>query len=296
MREPVHRSYVCTSLLALSLILPFAANASPSTITGLTMKPAEARAGASVSATAQGSGLCGAVNIDWGDGTAITYATSTLPVTQSHVYQSAGSFTVRAQGMGNCDGQATASVRITPAPAPPPAPPDRAPRVTGIDVSRPQDEGRGIRVVRVSGDGTCAYTLDFGDGNTEGRNAALPDVVRHNYPADGRYTIVATAAAPCSGTVRATAIVGANRGGRIARVEVRPEAGTPEQQFLMTVTGAGACTFTVDFGDGKSRKITEDLPYRFTYRYGEPGDYDVFVWTEPPCTGDATAPVRVRQR
>ncbi|HET7221069.1 MAG TPA: hypothetical protein VFJ02_23605, partial [Vicinamibacterales bacterium] len=201
------------------MALSFAASAHASTITGLTMKPAEAQAGTAVSATALGSGLCGAVNIDWGDGTAITYATSTLPVTQSHVYQAAGTFTVRAQGMGNCDGQATASVRITPPPAPPPT---RAPRLTGIEVSRPPDAGRGMRAIRVTGDGTCAYTLDFGDGNSEGRNAALPDVVQHNYPADGRYTLVATAAAPCTGIIRTTAVVGVDRGGRIARIELRP--------------------------------------------------------------------------
>lgn len=296
MGEPIRRSLFRTSLLALSLALAFAARANASTITGLTVKPAEARAGTNVTATAEGSGLCGAVNIDWGDGTAITYATSTLPVTQSHTYQSAGTFTVRAQGMGNCDGQATASVKITPPPAPPPPPPGRTPRLSGIEIARPQNAARGVRAIRVIGDGTCAYTLDFGDGNSEGRNAALPDVVRHNYPADGRYTIVATAAAPCSGTVKATEFVGRETRGRITRIDVRPDAGTPEQQFLVTVAGDGGCAFTIDFGDGTSRKLAEELPYRLTYRYDEPGDYEIFVWTEAPCSGDASAPVRVRRR
>jgi PKD repeat protein len=366
------------SWIAMSFVPVLVASAHASTITGLMVKPTQAQAGTSITATATGSGLCGAVNIDWGDGAAITYATSTLPVSQSHVYQSAGTFTVRAQGMGNCDGQATASVTIT-APPPPPAPEPRltaielsppagAPRapvtitlqgtgacrvavdfgdgnsqelngalplsvrhaygvarnytivatpmtpcrarqtasltvgdqpkvarVAGIEVT-PREGGSGVRAIRVHGEGSCAYTLDFGDGNSEGRNAVMPEVVQHNYPADGRYTIVATAAPPCVGVVKGTIVVGGEQGGRVSRVDLRPPAGTPDQAFAVTVAGSGTCQFTVDFGDGKSRKMTESLPHRFTYRFADPGEYEIFVWTEPPCTGDASGSVRVRRR
>jgi hypothetical protein len=365
-------------LLALSLMIASAAPVSAGTITGLTVAPAVAKVGTEVSATATGSGLCGAVNIDWGDGTAITYATETLPVTKTHVYQSAGAFTLRAQGHGNCDGQAVARVTITAASPPPPpparlaaielsppspmprtpvtitlqgsgtcrigldfgdgnsqdlngqlpltvrhtyavagsyaivaipAPPcgdrqtatlvvgerPRVPRISGIEVTGVPD-ARGRRAIRVNGDGSCAYTLDFGDGNSEGRNAALPDVVQHNYPAEGRYTIVATAAPPCEGVQRSTIVIGAEPGGRIARLEIRPAAATVDQAISMTVRGSGTCRFTVDFGDGKSRALTETLPHELSYRYQEPGDYQIFIWTEPPCGGEATAEARVRRR
>jgi len=365
-------------LLALSLTITSATPVSAATITGLTVTPAEAKAGTAVSATATGSGLCGAVNIDWGDGTAITYATETLPVTRTHVYQSAGTFTLRAQGHGNCDGQAVSRVTIT-APAPPPPPParlaaielsppspmprtpvtitlqgsgscrigvdfgdgnsqdlngqlpltvrhvyavagsyaivatpapscgdrqtatlvvgdkPRVPRISGIEVTGVPD-ARGRRSIKVTGDGSCAYTLDFGDGNSEGRNTALPDVVQHNYPAEGRYTIVATAAPPCEGVQRSTIVIGAEPVGRIARLEIRPAAPTVDQAISMTVRGSGTCRFTVDFGDGKSRAMTETLPHELSYRYQEPGDYQIFIWTEPPCGGEATAGARVRRR
>jgi hypothetical protein len=193
-----------------------------STVLRLSLKPDEAMAGATVSATASGSGLCGAVHIDWGDGTAITYATSTLPVTQSHVYKYGGVYNVRAQGMGNCAGQATTRMKVSgpppppppspaPAPAPAPAPPVPTPKVSpaigGVVVDSPSGTNSGVREIRVNGTGQCAYTLDFGDGNSEGRNAVLPDVVRHNYPARGRYTIIATPAPPCGGGGRSVAVV-----------------------------------------------------------------------------------------
>ena len=365
-------------LLALSCTIAAAAPASAATITGLTVAPAEAKAGTSVRATATGSGLCGAVNIDWGDGTAITYATETLPVTQAHVYQGAGTFTLHAQGHGNCDGHATARVTITaPPPSPPPAsrltaielsPPSSMPRnpvtitlqgsgacrvgidfgdgnsqdlngqlpltvrhtyavagsyaivampipscgdrqtatlvvgdrptgpqIIGIAVSSVQG-ARGRRSIRVAGDGSCAYTIDFGDGNSEGRNAALPDVVQHNYPAEGRYIIVATAAPPCRGEQRTTIVIGAEAGGRISQVDIRPRTAVVGQAINVTVRGEGTCRFTVDFGDGKSRAMTETLPHEFSYRYQQPGDYQIFVWTERPCEGDGTADARVRRQ
>ena len=372
------RSSFGMACLTLSLTPAIATSANASTITGLTVTPAEARAGTSVSATATGSGLCGAVHIDWGDGAAITYATSTLPVTQSHVYQAAGTFTLRAQGMGNCDGQATARITITAPPAPPaPAPrlsaielsppaaaprapvtvtlqgtgscriavdfgdgnsqelggalpltvrhtyalagsytiiatpatscgdrqtallvvgdKPRVPRISGIEVTGVPG-GRGRRAIRVNGEGSCAYTLDFGDGNSEGRNAVLPDVVQHNYPAEGRYTIVTTPTPPCEGVLRSTIVVGAEPGGRVSLIEVRPRTVSPDQVITMTVGGSGTCRFTVDFGDGKSRAMTETLPHQLSYRYAETGNYKAVVWTEAPCTGEASTALRVRGR
>jgi hypothetical protein len=374
-------------LVTLSFTAALPALAHAGTITGLTVTPAQAQAGTSVNATATGSGLCGAVHIDWGDGTAITYATAKLPVTQAHVYQSAGAFKVRAQGMANCDGEATAPVTITPAPAPPaPAPRlsgiglmppgaapkapvtialqgtgscrivvdfgdgnsqelagplplsvrhtyalagryaivatpatacgDRqtatlvvgnnptAPRLVGIQLAEVQGSA-GLRTITVTGDGPCAYTLDYGDGNTEARNGALPDVVRHNYAAAGRYTIITTAAPPCTGVLRSTFIIkgqsGAvipprESGGVVSRVEVQPRVASPGQDLTVSVGGSGSCRFTVDFGDRQVREMQAALPHQFTYRYAQRGDYQIVVRTAPPCTGDANTALRVRRR
>ena len=359
------------------LLLAGASQARAGTITGVTLSPTDAAVGTTVSATATGTGPCGAVHINWGDGTAITYATETLPVTQTHVYQAAGTFTVRAQGMGNCDGEATARVTITAPPAPPAAPrlnaielsPPVAPprtavaitlqgsgscrltldfgdgnsqdvngnlpvtvrhtyavpgsytiaatpaapcserrvatlevgtrqasRITSIEVAAPAGGPGGLRSITVAGNGRCAYVLDYGDGNSEPRTATLPDVVQHNYPAAGRYTVVATAAAPCSGVARSTILVGRNVRGTISRVDVSPQVARQGQPVTVTIAGTGTCRFTVDFDDGESRSVTEALPYRLTYRYAQPGDYEIVVWTDEPCTGQGEALLRIRPR
>jgi hypothetical protein len=282
--------------LASGLLLTLgSAPARAGTVTGLSLSAATAPAGTAVSATATGSNPCGAVHIDWGDGTAITYPITMLPVTQTHAYQAAGTFNVRAQGMGNCDGQATARITITAPPAPPPAPP--APlRITGIEVGSPPDAPASVRAIRVVGTGQCAYTLDFGDGNNEGRNAKLPDEVRHNYPAEGRYTIVATASAPCAGVMRSTIVIGRERQGDVSAVEVRPRVARAGQQVTIVIAGSGTCRFVVDLDDGESRTMTEPLPHRFTYRYSQTGNYEIVVSAEQPCTGQAQTLLRVRRR
>jgi hypothetical protein len=238
-----------------------------------------------VTITLQGSGTC-RIGLDFGDGNSQDL-NGQLPLTVRHTYPVAGSYAIVAIPAPPCGDRQTATLVVGERP--------RVPRISGIEVTGVPD-ARGRRAIRVNGDGSCAYTLDFGDGNSEGRNAALPDVVQHNYPAEGRYTIVATAAPPCEGVQRSTIVIGAEPGGRIARLEIRPAAATVDQAISMTVRGSGTCRFTVDFGDGKSRALTETLPHELSYRYQEPGDYQILIWTEPPCGGEATAEARVRRR
>jgi hypothetical protein len=280
-----------------------------STVLGISAKPDKPSSGTPVTITAAGKGLCGAVHIDWGDGTAITYPTTTLPVAQSHAYQYGGTYTVRAQGMANCTGQATTTVRVAgPPPPPPPTPPSppaapappkpgtSAAAISGVDISTPSGVGPQMRSIRVSGTGTCAYTLDYGDGNSEGRNADLPDVVRHNYPARGRYTIVATAAPPCTGTARSSLVIGGSDPGSVGRVDgidVSPDARTDAPVIVM-VQGSGQCKVTIDFDDHQQREISAALPARVRHRFEVPGNYEIVAWAHAPCKGGGSAEVRVK--
>jgi hypothetical protein len=373
----IRGSVVAGLLLAPSLaVVPTVGQ--DSTIVGVTVKPAEAQAGTPVNATAAGTGLCGAVHIDWGDGTEITYATSTLPVTQAHVYKAGGTYTVRAQGMGNCAGQATTRVNIVGPPPPPPAAPkliavelsaatvaprvpvsialrgeggcrvdvdfgdgnsqelsralpltiahtyalpgkytivatpeprcgDRhratlivgaepsVPRIAGIEVAIPPNSSDGMRAIRVTGAGRCAYTLDYGDGNNEGRNADLPDTVRHNYPASGRYVVIATPAPPCAGGGKAEIAIGGGRSGALLGIDISPRDAYPGQPVAVILRGSGLCRVTVDFGDEQQRELNESLPRRLTHRYAAAGDYEILAWTAPPCAGESSAAVRVRR-
>lgn len=63
--------------------------------------------------TVRGNNPCGAVSLDYGDGTqAVTHAISRLPVTLNYEYNRTGQFQVRARGMGNCDGDVFTNVNI----------------------------------------------------------------------------------------------------------------------------------------------------------------------------------------
>jgi plastocyanin len=369
----LYRAAIVCGLLAVSVV-----PAAGSTVTGISVSPTTADAGATLTATVTGAeGYCGAVHIDWGDGTAVTHATEKLPFSQTHVYKGGGTFTVRAQGMGNCTGEATTtvtikgppvvaqltSIAVSPSPATPGTPvrislqgtgtcrmtidfgdgnteqlerglpatvphtytqpggytvavqPDAAcgerrttslevtgkeapPRLTGIEISPPGQAQPGQRTIRVNGDGTCRYTIDFGDGNMETRTRALPETLQHDYPIAGRYEIVATATDRCSGTARSSVTVeretrGATRG-QVSRVDVRPQVVRSGESVAIAVAGTGTCRVTVDFDDGDARTVTTALPARFTHRFKATGDYQVVVWADEPCTGVGEAMVRVR--
>lgn len=80
----------------------------------------------------RGQNPCGAVRLDPGEGGGITHPIHALPTTLVHDYTRTGTFTVRAEGMGNCDGDVTATVNVTrvrprPTPDPPPPPPPPVP-------------------------------------------------------------------------------------------------------------------------------------------------------------------------
>jgi hypothetical protein len=98
-------------------------------VNGVAVPKTPAQVGVPVDITVTGTNPCGAVRINPGDGTeAITHPITQVPTTQQHIYQKAGRFEVRAEGMGNCDGVVATSidVRPAPAPAPPPTPPPAA--------------------------------------------------------------------------------------------------------------------------------------------------------------------------
>jgi Ca2+-binding EF-hand superfamily protein len=74
---------------------------------------ADANAG-TVQLHVRGNNPCGAVMLDYGDGTsAVTHAISQLPATIPHEYARVGEYTVRARGMGNCDGDVFTRVNVS---------------------------------------------------------------------------------------------------------------------------------------------------------------------------------------
>jgi hypothetical protein len=264
------------------------------TITGLTLSPATAQAGATVTATVTGTaGPCGAVHINWGEGEAITYATETLPVRQTHVYKTAGTFDLRAQGMGNCLGEVKARIVITSPPPPPvaspppaaPAPP-AAPRLTAVALSDPRVPPRSAVGITLQGTGACSVTLDFGDGNTQEIRGTLPTTVRHTYALAGRYSIAATPAPPCAERRVAVLDVGNTRPPRITGLQVTMPPDGPPTVRAMRILGSGSCPYTVDFGDGNSERREGALPDVVRHNYPAEGRYTAIVTAGAPCSGE----------
>jgi hypothetical protein len=135
----------------------------------ITAVTVEAPAGQSeVVVTVRGNNPCGAVTVDYGDGTKITHALVALPTTFAHQYTKVGDYQVSAGGNGNCGGQVSTSIRVRPshvrAPQPqaePAKPADRLAAVDAIDL-----DGNG-RVTAEEWKGTDAVfrTIDQdGDG------------------------------------------------------------------------------------------------------------------------------------
>lgn len=80
---------------------------------------------------------------------------------------------------------------------------------------------------------------------------------------------------------------------RITRIEFRP--GTQEEGagIVITLVGSGRCSYTIDFGDGKTDQRTADLPDRLQHAYPD-GEFTVVATPQAPCEGVARAKVDVR--
>ena len=78
-------------------------------VTGVTFSPASPVApGTAVNVTVAASAPCTTMQVDFGDGTLQVFQVNGLPFHQTHTYSVAGTFTVRAAGLGDCTGQASA--------------------------------------------------------------------------------------------------------------------------------------------------------------------------------------------
>jgi hypothetical protein len=168
----------------------------------------------------------------------------------------------------------------------------RAGRITRIEFQpATAEEGGGVFITLV-GSGSCSYTLDYGDGNIENRTADLPDRVKHSYPADGEYLVVATPQAPCDGTARAKLDVRAIKQG-VWGLSADAGPDTQNAEMLITINGRGECTVTVDYGDGTIDKVSATLPATRSHKYGRAGTYELKATAEPPCRGEAGLKVEI---
>jgi hypothetical protein len=167
------------------------------------------------------------------------------------------------------------------------------PRITRIEFSpAPESQGGGM-LISLLGNGTCTYTLDYGDEKSERRTAQLPDKVTHRYAADGEYLVVATPESPCEGTARAKLAIRPVEKG-IWKITVVPGPDIHALEVVATVEGRGACAVTVDFGDGTVQKLDAEPPATINHSYENGGTYELVAAAAPPCRGEVRTKLDVR--
>ena len=264
--------------------------------TSVAVSPQTIVAGGTVSVTVTGTNPCGAVRINYGDGDAITYAITGLPVTQTHVYQKAGNYTITAEGMGNCGGAPTTTLAVSAPPAPPPAPPAPATAtIKAVEIAPTPARVKEPVAVVARGTGTCAYEVRYGDGTAEQVDARLPEDTHHTYAKAGRYVVIVSPKPPCVGKFTQVLQVedAAAQPARITHVLASPSPGAAGQAIAIAVHGSGACPYDIYYGDGTAEEVNGSLPQTTRHVYAQPGRYAVVVKPQPPCTGKFTEVVQV---
>lgn len=249
--------------------------------------------GATVSVTASGTNPCGAAHINYGDGTAITYAITGLPTTQTHAYEKPGTYTVVARGMGNCDGEATTRIEVT-GQAPPPPPPAAPNEIVGVGFTPTPGVARQPVAINVVGRGACAFTLSFGDGNQQEVNGPFPQRINHTYAVAQTYTVIVAPVAPCVGKFTERLQVASRGGERITGLTIDPTPAEVRRVVTIVVEGVGTCGYRIDYGDGNHEDRTKPLPDRLTHVYNAAGSYIIAVAASGACEGRTQRTLDVR--
>jgi hypothetical protein len=266
--------------------------AAAGTVSAVKASASSVAVGATVSVTATGTNPCGAAFINYGDGTAITYAITGLPTTQTHAYAKPGSYTIGARGMGNCDGQASTRIEVTGQAAP--APPAAANEILGVGFTPKVGVVKQPVAINIAGRGACAFTLIFGDGNQQEVNGPLPQRINHTYAVAQTYTVIAVPAAPCVGKFTEQIQVTARGGERITGLTIDPLPSDVGRVVTIVVEGSGGCGYQIDYGDGNHEDRTKPLPDRLHHVYNARGSYVIAVAASGTCEGTTQRTLDVR--
>ena len=81
---------------------------------------------------------------------------------------------------------------------------------------------------------------------------------------------------------------------RITRIEFSPAAEDDGGGILISLLGSGECTYTIDFGDGKTERRSATLPDRIRHAYAPDREYTVVATPDAPCEGTARARLDIR--
>jgi hypothetical protein len=280
--------------IAALLVISFLGSgiAAAGTVTAVKASVASAAVGVTVTVTASGTNPCGAAHIDYGDGTAITYAITGLPTAQTHAYQKPGSYAIVARGMGNCDGEVSTRIEVTgQAPPPPPAAPSE---ITGVGFTPRPGVVRQPVAINVTGRGACLFTVDFGDGNRQEVKGEFPQRLNHTYALVDTYTVIVAPVAPCVGKFTERLQIAARGGERITGLTIDPQLADVRSTVTVTVEGVGTCGYRINYGDGNHEDRVKPLPDRLTHVYNAVGSYTIVVAASGACEGRTQRTLDVR--
>ena len=215
----------------------------PGQITGLTARPSVVFPGETVTFTVQGTGTCGRLRLDFGDGQSIRLG-GAFPLVTTHTYMRAGTYTAVARGEQNCAGTARTRVAVQP---PPPPTLQVVPEPTQVSV--PTQVTLTLHPVY-----RCtAVTIDFGDGTRADLGEAPPSTLTttHTYRTDRTFEVVVQGRCfPEDFTVRRKVLVSRTIGPlSIRRIELRFANGqgmvtvpqhTPKLRAFAEITYSGS--------------------------------------------------------
>src|SRR6476660_5629801 len=254
-----------TALIGCCLLLSSVPSAhAQGSATSVAITPRNIVAGGTISATVKGTNPCGAVRINYGDGDAITYAITGLPVTQTHVYQSAGSYIITAEGMGNCGGAPTTTLEVLGPPAPPPPvrpapgrPTPATATIQAVEIAPTPARVQEPVAVVTRGTGSCAYEVRYGDGTSEKVDARLPEDTHHTYAKPGRYVVIVNPNPPCAGKFTQVLQVedAVAQPARITHILASPSPAVTGQAIAIAVHGSGTCPYDIYYGDGNAEEM-----------------------------------------
>lgn len=151
-----------------------------------------------------------------------------------------------------------------------------------------------------------ASNMTYGDGIViTYAITELPAKQTHVFEKPGTYTVIARGMGNCDGEATTTVQVKpaaapppapAPSGPHITSVEFSPAQGVVRRPVTFVINGVGPCRFTATFGDGNSRELNGDLPYRFDHVYAVAGTYTTIITPAAPCSGKFTQVLTVASR
>ncbi len=243
----------------------------PVVLSNISATPESAAVGQQVTVAATGSGGTGTLSYDWdfGDGKFSEGVVAGSRVTATHVYATAGSYTIKL--VATDEAQQTASTTKTVTVGGVPGDPPVTVQIDSITPTSPS-VGQSVSFIGSgSGKGGISYTWSYGDGSG---GAGVPTTTpagkpgtagQHAYTQAGTYTVTLTAVDSTGrrasttqtvATVNAPVLPTANiYSVKVANAPIHsipPLSAQTLLEFKAEGTGSGALTYNWDFGDGST--------------------------------------------